>query len=106
VDHNINPFWRYHPVIGWSQVPNKRYDFKMDGKNIHVAFNSRGFHDVEHSQPKPPGTRRIVLVGDSFSEALQVNLDETYFRRLEKKLNQLETDRWDDKVFVPFVPLW
>ena len=95
VNHNINPFWRYHRVIGWSQVPKTRYEYVLDGKKIRVVFNSKGFHDLEHSLEKPPGTRRIVLVGDSFSEALQVNLEETFFRRLEKKLNQRGTDKWE-----------
>jgi len=95
VDYNINPFWKYHPVIGWSQVPNKSYDYQMHGKRIHVAFNPRGFHDVEHSPKKPAGTKRIVVVGDSFCEALQVNLEETFFHRLEAKLNQSEKDRWE-----------
>ena len=95
VHHNINPFWRYHPIIGWSQVPNLRYEYLLNGEKVRVVFNSKGFHDVEHSLEKPLGTRRIVLVGDSFSEALQVNLEETFFRRLEKKLNQRGTDKWE-----------
>jgi hypothetical protein len=95
VHYDINPFWKYHPVIGWSQVPNKSYHYWLDGKEIHVAFNSRGFHDVEHPLEKPSGTKRIVVVGDSFSEALQVNLDETFFRRLVEKLNQGGKSAWE-----------
>jgi hypothetical protein len=95
VHYDINPFWKYHPVIGWSQVPNKSYHYWLDGKEIRVAFNSRGFHDVEHPLRKPPGTRRIVVIGDSFSEALQVNLDETFFRRLVEKLNQSGKNTWE-----------
>jgi len=95
VGYDINPFWKYHPVIGWSQIPNKSYHYQLDGKEIHVAFNSRGFHDVEHSLKKPSGTKRIVVVGDSFAEALQVNLDETFFRRLVKKLNQVSKSPWE-----------
>jgi hypothetical protein len=95
VHYEINPFWKYHPVIGWSQVPNKSYHYWLDGKEIRVAFNSRGFHDVEHPLRKPSGTKRIVVVGDSFAEALQVNLDETFFRRLEVKLNQCGSRTWE-----------
>lgn len=28
--------------------------------------NSRGFHDIEHTALKPPGTRRLAFLGDSF----------------------------------------
>ncbi len=95
IDYNPNPNWRYHPVLGWTQEPGKTYEVVIDGSPVRVEFNSLGFRDVEHTQRKPPGTRRIVLVGDSFSEAIQVNLEETFFRRLENRLNQLGSTRWE-----------
>ena len=95
VHYNLNPFWNYHPVIGWSQIPNKEYDYQLQGRKIHVAFNSRGFRDTDHSLQKPLGTKRIVVVGDSFCEALQVNLEETFFRLLESKLNQAGKGEWE-----------
>ncbi len=94
-NYNINPFWRYHPVIGWSQVPGAKYDYVFQGKRLRVEFNSQGFRDVEHSLEKPPGTKRIVLVGDSFCEATQVNLEETFFRLLEGKLNESGKNKWE-----------
>jgi hypothetical protein len=95
VDYNPNPNWRYHPVLGWTQEPNKIYDVLIDGSPVRVEFNSLGFRDLEHTPHKPPGTRRIALVGDSFSEAIQVNLEETFFRRLEAKLDQQGPDPWE-----------
>ena len=29
-DVNPNPNWRYHPVLGWSQEPNGRFDYLKD----------------------------------------------------------------------------
>jgi hypothetical protein len=54
-----------------------------------VEFNSLGMRDVEHPQPKPPGTFRILVLGDSFMEALQVPLEASFHRQLEHRLRAL-----------------
>lgn len=95
VDYNPNPNWRYHPVLGWTQEPGKSYDVVIDGAEVRVEFNSLGFRDIERPLPKPGGTRRIAVVGDSFSEAIQVNLEETFFRVLEDGLNRRGGARWE-----------
>jgi hypothetical protein len=95
IDANLSPNWRYHPILGWSQVPNGTYDFGLHGRPIHVRFNALGFRDRDHEQAKPPGTRRVVVIGDSFCEAIQVNLEETFHQTLERLLNDLGTARWE-----------
>ncbi len=44
--------------------------------------NAAGFLDVEHVEAKPAVVVRIGFFGDSYVEALQVSLDETFYRRL------------------------
>ncbi len=95
LDFNLSPNWKYHPVLGWSQVPSATYDIVLEDRRVQVSFNSAGFRDIEHEEAKPPGVKRIVVIGDSFSEAVQVNLDETFHRRLEGLLNQEEPGRWE-----------
>jgi hypothetical protein len=92
---DINPSWRYHPALGWSQVPSGRFDYEVDGERVWIGFNREGFHDVEHEIEKPAGTKRIVLIGDSFSESVQVNLEQTFFRLLEDALNAAGAGRWE-----------
>ena len=93
---NLSPYWRYHEVLGWTQIPDLETEIQVEGRTIKVKFNSLGFRDVEHQEIKPPGTRRIVVVGDSFSEAIQVNLEETFFRRLQALLNgRDDTQSWE-----------
>ena len=53
---------------------------------VEVRQNSGGWHDVEHAIAKPPGTFRIVVVGDSFVDAWQVPLEKSFHRRLEAEL--------------------
>ena len=92
---DINPSWRYHPVLGWSQVPGGRFEYDLDGERVRIAFNSEGFHDVEHAVDKPDGVKRIVLIGDSFSESVQLDLERTFFRLLEARLNAMPGAHWE-----------
>jgi len=94
-EYELTPNWKYHPVLGWSQVPNGRYDFTLGGRPVHVSFNSMGFRDRERQRAKPPGSRRIVVIGDSFCEAVQVNLEETFHQRLEALLNARDSTPWE-----------
>ena len=51
-----------------------------------VSFNSVGMRDREHSSGAAEGTYRVLLLGDSFMEALQVPFDSTMAALLEGTL--------------------
>jgi hypothetical protein len=51
--------------------------------------NSEGFRDYEHEIVKSNNTFRIVALGDSFTEGAWVPINDTWPKKLEKKLNQL-----------------
>lgn len=52
----------------------------------YIQINQDGFRDTAHSFDKPKGTYRIAVLGDSYAEARQVNLEDTYWNKLEKNL--------------------
>ena len=52
-----------------------------------MQINREGLRDVEHQYAKPPGVFRILVLGDSFVEAMHVPLESTFPRRLEERLN-------------------
>ncbi|HVS03013.1 MAG TPA: SGNH/GDSL hydrolase family protein [Thermoanaerobaculia bacterium] len=61
--------------------------YREEGE-AHVRVNSAGMRDREHAREKPPGTLRIAVLGDSFTEALQVPRDATFWAVLERELGR------------------
>src|SRR5262249_26814814 len=51
-----------------------------------VRVNSAGFRGPEWTVAKPPGTFRIAVLGDSFTEAPQVAYEQTFCSVLEGEL--------------------
>jgi hypothetical protein len=73
--------------VGYSLRPGAEGWWKKEGLT-YVKINSHGFHDREHTIAKPPNTLRIAVVGDSFTEALQVPLENAFWSVMEPKLQQ------------------
>jgi hypothetical protein len=74
-------------ALGCWHIPNKLVTWRFEGYS-HDRFSSIGLRDVEHAVAKPAGTVRIAVLGDSATEGLQVALNETFVRVLEKRLNE------------------
>jgi lysophospholipase L1-like esterase len=53
-----------------------------------IRTNALGFRDRDHPVSKPPGVFRVVLLGDSFMEALQVDFEDSFAHRLEGLLSE------------------
>ena len=80
-------FYQPHPVLGYTLRTGKEGWYRKEGQS-YVRVNSEGLRDREHAKAKPAGTFRIALLGDSYSEALQVAMEESYWALLEKKLQE------------------
>ena len=61
---------------------------------VEFRYNALRFRDVELG-PKPPGVRRVMVLGDSFTEGQGVKEADTYPRRLEALLNAAGAGRWE-----------
>jgi hypothetical protein len=84
-------FWyvSYHrpdPVLGLRLRAGAEGQYTSEGR-AHVLINSAGFRDRERALQKPQGTLRIAVLGDSYVEGLQVELDKTFPALLERQLN-------------------
>lgn len=84
-----NPtIWEQHPLFGWWHIPYSGGIFHSDYNEFEteVRINARGLRDREIGYDNPAGALRILSLADSFGEALQVNLEETYHKQLETRL--------------------
>ena len=75
-----------HPIYGFFHVPDYDGWQKSSEYFARVRFNRLGLRDPRDSYAKPPGTFRILLLGDSFTEAVQVEQRETTAAVLEARL--------------------
>ena len=75
-------------LVGWRFTPGREYWFH--GENDHPVtgrINAMGWRDRERERAKPHGVRRVAVLGDSFVEAFQVELDSTFTAIAERVLN-------------------
>ena len=77
---------RLVPGKGVTYIPGAYYRHTKEGFS-QGYFNSHGFRDYERTYEKPKDTFRILIFGDSYVEALQVSLEDSFPALLEKKLN-------------------
>lgn len=66
--------------------------FREGGKTTLVPFqtNSAGFRDRERRVEKPPGTRRVAVLGDSFVAGMAVPQEQIFSRVTEELLKDSE----------------
>src|SRR5262245_4317968 len=82
------PISRYHPRLGWDKPPGGRMRLTRDEYDVTIAINSKGLRGPERDYPKPPGTARILILGDSFAEGYYVEEEASTRALLEAKLNR------------------
>lgn len=78
-------FYTYDQYRGWALRPGMQgWDVK-EGE-AYVSVNHEGFRGPETTIAKPPGTLRVAVLGDSFTEAQQVPEDRTFSAVIERTL--------------------
>jgi D-alanyl-lipoteichoic acid acyltransferase DltB (MBOAT superfamily) len=64
-----------------------RPDTRVTLAGVTVSINRWGMRDREYTLEKPPGTRRIALLGPSYVMGIGVSDEETFDAHLERRLN-------------------
>jgi hypothetical protein len=59
-----------------------------DEFHLLVKFNNYGLHGPDATLDKPPGVYRVLVVGDSFPQGMQVETEQTFSYRLQELLNK------------------
>ena len=88
----ISGFQYFNPYIadrdvGYSLRPGAEGWWTREG-STYIKINSQGFRDREHPITKPSDTIRIAILGDSYAEAFQVPLEQTFWSIIEQKIAQ------------------
>ena len=72
--------------VGPVLTPLQRTRWVNEDYDVQIMTNSTGFHDVEHAIGKPQNVYRILVLGDSYIEALQVPIEQGFTQRLRHEL--------------------
>jgi lysophospholipase L1-like esterase len=83
----FNPY-RPDGRLGFTLRPGVRVRHTDRDFSVTVAVNALGARGPERGSPKPPDTRRILLLGDSFAFGWGVEQEETFGARLERLLSE------------------
>lgn len=75
---------------GYGLRPGARGLWTREGRGS-VSINSDGFRGPLPARTPPEGTLRIAVLGDSFTEALQVDQQQTWLQRLQARMNEAPT---------------
>ena len=86
-------YTHFDPELGWMQKPNSEYYYQRENKQpSHVSTNAHGLRTPDIPLQKEDSVFRVLFIGDSFVQALAVDDDSTFCRRLELALNEQTDD--------------
>lgn len=78
-------FYVPDPHTGMTLKPGASGYFGLEG-GADVEINADGQRDVAHAREKPADVLRIAVLGDSYAEAMQVDLRQTFWWKLSEHL--------------------
>lgn len=80
-------FFEPDPYLGWVHRRGFRGTYvSEEAVNADVRINAHGLLGPDRAYERRPGVRRILLLGDSYTESMQVPYEETWGSRLERSL--------------------
>jgi SGNH hydrolase-like domain, acetyltransferase AlgX len=86
---------RFDPRLGWAKPPLAQGWLHRPEYHVHLDVNAHGLRGPDRDYGKPPGTRRILLLGDSFTEGFAVREEATVRAALESLLRASGCGTWE-----------
>jgi lysophospholipase L1-like esterase len=86
---------QFDPLLGWAKPPGADAWLRRPEYDVHLVVNAHGLRGPDRGYEKPPGTRRILLLGDSFTEGYTVREEATLRAVLEATLMEAGCGRWE-----------
>lgn len=78
-------FYAPDRYVGAAHRPGAEGWYRREGE-VYGRINAAGQRDRDHALAKPPGTFRIAFLGDSYTEAMQVDVEQAYWSVAEREL--------------------
>lgn len=91
---SVNFFTQYDPELGWVNRKGASGNLNPPDERLpptQILINAEGFRGREVQLPKPKGTKRILVLGDSNAFGYGVNEEERFSNLLEQRLAGYET---------------
>jgi lysophospholipase L1-like esterase len=89
----------YDRVVGIRQLPGARGFIACPEYEITLLISEQGLRDRRFELPTPAGTRRILCLGDSFTNGFGVAPEQTFAKLLERALANSDSEeaptRWE-----------
>ena len=85
VGFSAPPFYMANQLTGGGLAPGVEGWYTREGEAF-ITINSAGLRDQEHFLTNPGNAYRIAVLGDSYSEAFQVDLADTFWSVMERDL--------------------
>jgi hypothetical protein len=87
IGYYVPRFYVPDDEVGWAPNPGAAGWYTDEGRS-YFKINSHGRHDADVAVPKPLDTIRIAVLGDSFTEAKQVPIEQNFCSVLEHELRK------------------
>lgn len=75
------------PILGGFHLPNARERIITPEYDVQIQTNKLGLRGRDYNFNKPSNIRRLIVLGDSFTEAFQVSEEESFVKQLESLYN-------------------
>lgn len=84
---NIYNLFEPDPELGWRHRPGAEVTVSSleDQEPFTIRINEQGLYDLDYPYERPAGGARLLVIGDSYTEAVQVPLHERSFQALEDR---------------------
>lgn len=77
-------FVEYDSLLGWRNIPSLTADYETQEYRTVLAYNRAGMRGPDRPYAKPAGTRRVLLIGDSFVDGYTVPAEHRVAEQLEE----------------------
>ena len=85
--------WQFDEVLGWEHIPGATGWLVKPEFEVEYRINGAGLRDWDYGRKRLEKGMRLLVMGDSFAEGWGVQLAESVSKQLEKKLQNIASQK-------------